>query len=111
MKKLCVATLIVLVSMPAFAVVESLGTAFDRVVEIFQSAEEPDAMDAVWESRSLLKIGVFDHDKDYADYAAHACDVVAGNGLSEQDIRVQIIDLKKLIETEKWVVLGSARCH
>lgn len=111
MKKLLLILMLMLIASPSFAFTESFGPAYDAVVKIFQSEDEPDALDAFWGTKALLKIGVFDHDKDYADYATHACEVVAEHGFAQQDVAVQIIDLKQLIESEKWVVLGSAQCH
>jgi hypothetical protein len=111
MKKGLLIFLLMLIVTPSFAFTESFGPEYDRIVEIFQSEDEPDAMDAVWESKSLLKVGVFKHDKNYDSYANHACEVVQSHGFQGNRVAVQIIDLKKLAEAEEWVILGQAQCH
>jgi len=94
-----------------FALTESFGPKNDDIVTFFQSEDEPEAMDAIWDSKSLLKIGVFGNGKDYDAYAKHVCEAVKNKGIEDENITVQIIDIKKLAHLEKWVVLGNAQCR
>ncbi|PLX96607.1 MAG: hypothetical protein C0622_14590 [Desulfuromonas sp.] len=111
MKKVILILLCLSLAVPALAAVESYGEKYDKVVEIFQSLDEEDALDAIWDSETLLKIGVFDHDKDYTNYASHACDVIKEQELEDKEIMVQVIDLSQLIQAEEWKVLGEAVCR
>ena len=111
LKKMLLIGMALLLAVPAFATIRNLGPGYDQVVKLFQSEQEPEAMDAIWDSAELLKIGVFDHGKQYAGYAQHVCEVVEKNGFSGKAVSVQIIDLSQLITKEKWVVLGQASCH
>jgi hypothetical protein len=111
MKKLLLIFLITIFATPSFSFVKSLGPEHDNVVKIFQSEDEPDAMDAFWETESLLKIGVFNHGNHYDEYANNACEIIEKNGFEGKAVVVQVIDLKKLAEAEEWVVLGKAQCR
>ena len=111
MKRVFIIFLLLFFATTCFAQVESFGPEYDSIVKIFQSEEEPDAMDAIWENQALLKIGVFKHGRDYAQYANHACDIIEKNGFQGKTIAIQIVDLKELAETEEWVVLGQAQCN
>ena len=111
MKRFFVIFLLLLIATNCFALKESFGPEYDTIVKIFQGEDEPDAMDAFWENQELLKIGVFKHSKDYDQYANHVCGVIEKNGFKGKAVATQIIDLKKLAETEEWVVLGQAQCQ
>ncbi len=110
MKKTLLFLLIISIAVPGFALVKSFGPEHETVVKIFQGEEESDAMDAIWKTETLLRIGVFKHGNDYDEYASHACTVIEKNGFEGKAVAIQIIDLKKLAETEEWVVLGQAQC-
>jgi len=110
MKKFILILLCLTLAVPALARVESFGEKYDQIISIFQSPDEEDALDAIWDSETLLKIGVFDHGKDYTAYATHACEVIKQQELGDQEVRVQIIDLSQLIQSEEWKVLGEAVC-
>ncbi|MCD6580946.1 MAG: hypothetical protein J7K90_04020 [Desulfuromusa sp.] len=111
MKRFFIIFLLLLLATSCFARTESFGPEYDSIVKIFQSEEEPDAMDAIWESQALFKIGVFKHGRDYDQYANHACDVIEKNGFQGKTVAIQIVDLKKLAETDEWVILGEAQCR
>jgi len=111
MKKLFLIFLITLCATPALSFTDSFGAEHDRIVKIFQSEDESDAMDAFWETKTLLKIGVFNHGNHYDEYANHACEIIEKNGFEGKAVVVQVIDLKKLAEAEEWVVLGKAQCR
>ena len=111
MKRFFIIFLLLLIAATCFAQTESFGPKYDSIVKIFQSEEEPDAMDAIWENQALLKIGVFKHSRDYDQYANHACNIIEKNGFQGKAVAIHIIDLKKLAEAKEWVVLGQAQCH
>ncbi len=111
MKRLFIIFLLLLIAATCFARTESFGPEYDSIVTLFQSEDEPDAMDAIWETQTLLKIGVFKHSRDYTQYANHACDIIEKNGFQGKTVAIQIIDLRILAETEEWVVLGETQCH
>ncbi len=111
MKRVFIIFLLLLIAATCFAQTESFGPEHDSIVKVFQSEEEPDAMDAIWENQALLKIGVFKHSRDYDQYATHACDIIEKNGFLGKTVAIQIVDLKKLAETDEWVILGEAQCR
>ncbi len=111
MKRFFIIFLLLLLATSCFALTESFGPQYDTVVKIFQGKGEPYAMDANWKSQTLLTIGVFNHSKDYDQYASHACDVIEKNGFQGKGVAAQIVDMRKLIESEEWVVLGEAQCN
>lgn len=111
MKKIVFLLLLLLAASPVFAVTESFGPEYDLVVQYFQSQEEPSAMDAIWDSPELLKVGVFSQGKPFDDFAQHACDVLREKGISQQSVKVQIIDLNCLIQNEEWKVVGQMECR
>ena len=111
MKKLMMMVPAMLLGVSCCTYAASFGPEYDQIVAYFQSEAEPEAMDAIWGSESLLKIGMFDHDKDFTAYAEHVCELLQKQGLQNNKLRVQIIDLKKLAELEQWVVLGKAECN
>ncbi len=111
MKRVFIILLLLLIATTCFALTESFGPEYDNVVKIFQSEDEPDAMDAIWETESLLKIGVFNHGNHYDEYANHACEIIEKNGFKEKSVVVRVVDLKKLAETGVLVILGKAQCR
>ncbi|MFK5925083.1 MAG: hypothetical protein QM483_00505 [Desulfuromusa sp.] len=111
MKNLLLIFLITLLATPCLALTDSLGSEYDNIVTFFQGEDEPEAKDAVWDSKLLLKIGVFDNGKKYDEYAKHVCQIVRDKGIQDKDVAVQIIDIKKLAHLKEWVVLGKAQCQ
>jgi len=110
MKKLIIITLAVALMIPAIVYAQSFGEKYDKVVTYFQGETEPTALDAIWDSKVLLKIGMMDDDQDKNAYAEHACDIINKEGLPSKGIEVRIIDIQKLAFKEEWVVLGKAVC-
>ncbi|SEA70303.1 hypothetical protein SAMN05660420_02879 [Desulfuromusa kysingii] len=111
MKRLLIIFLLLSVATTCFALTESFGPKYDEIVIFFQGDDEPGALDAMWESKSLLKIGVFDNSTGYDSYAEHACEIIKEKEIVDKNITIQIIDIKKLAQHEEWVVLGSAQCQ
>lgn len=89
----------------------SLSPAQEAVLRQFKSPAEKTAKDALWTSPSMFKVGVLDNGSSRDGYASYVCEVVAERGLAGRGISVQVIDIQKLVRTNKWVALGEARCR
>jgi len=111
MKRIFSVFLLLFIATTCFALTENFGPEYDEVVTFFQGDDEPGAMDAIWESKSLLKIGVLDNSTEYDTYAQHVCQTIKEKGIQADSLNVQIIDIKKLAQLEEWVVLGKAQCQ
>lgn len=111
MKRMFIVFLLLSIATTCFAQTESFGPEYDDIVTFFQGDDEPEALDAIWDSKSLLKIGVFDNGENYDAYAKHVCEAIKNRGIQDENITVQIIDIKKLAHFEEWVVLGNAQCQ
>jgi hypothetical protein len=77
------------------------------VEDYFKSDEEPKVLDALWTDESVLKVGVRDYGSGIDGYAQYVCLVLNGKGFKGKDVLVRVIDLPKLISTDKWVNLGT----
>ena len=102
--------LVLVITTPSFAFVESFGTEYDRVITTLQSPEESAAMDAFWQSKEVLQVGVFKHDKGYSEYAQHICKTIINVELPSENVTINIIDLKQLVQTQQLIVIGTAQC-
>ena len=76
----------------------------------FNSAAEPTVKDSVWTQRGMFKVGVLDNKSDRSGYAAYVCEIVRERGLREPGIRVQVIDIARLVQKDEWKKLGEATC-
>jgi len=101
-----IAVLSVFVAAQAFAI--PVSGAKLTVLNQFKSKAEPTAKDALWTSETMFKVGVLDNGSDRYLYAQYVCDVLAENGI--KGVSVQIIDIVKLVRTNKWVKLGENHC-
>lgn len=79
--------------------------------KLFQSSEEKTAKDAVWTSKNIFKVGVFDNGSRRDGYASYVCQVLYEHGFKGRGVWVQVIDILKLTQHSKWVKLGEARCQ
>lgn len=86
------------------------GPQYDKVVSIFQGNSEPTAKDAVWGTKTTLKVGVIDNKTNRDGYANYVCEVLYDEGFRGKRITVTIIDIQKLVYKKKWVKLGQAFC-
>jgi hypothetical protein len=82
----------------------------DAVLRALKNSE-PTVKDAVWTSPRVLKVGVLDTGKNRDGYAQYLCEVIGEHGLSGEGISVQVIDIAKLVKTDKWVKLGERQCR
>ena len=79
------------------------------VLQYLKSGAEPQVKDAVWTSDTMLKVGMFDNRSPRDGFAQYLCEELYQRGI--RGVRVQIIDLAKLVRTDEWVKLGQARCR
>ena len=66
--------------------------------------------DAVWASDLTLKVGVIDDGSNRDGFAQYVCEVVSANGPAGAGVSVHVIDIVKLVRTDKWVDIGYADC-
>lgn len=59
----------------------------------------------------MFKVGVIDDGTSRDGYAMYVCEEIREYGIKDKDIRVQIIDIVKLVRQDKWVKIGEARCR
>ena len=81
-----------------------------EVVTYFQSSQEPTSKDALWTASDIFKVGVIDNGSSRDGYAQYVCSTLAEFGLS-RGTWVQVIDIVKLTQKNKWVKLGEAHCR
>lgn len=82
-----------------------------EIVAYFKSDEEPSVEDALFPS-STLSLGMHNDGSSRDGFAEYACQILQ----SEFDVNVNelvivnIIDIDKLVRTDKWVDIGKANC-
>lgn len=82
-----------------------------EIVAYFKSDEEPSVADALF-PYSTLKLGMHNDGSNRDGFAKYACQILQ----SEFDVDVNelvivnIIDIDKLVRTDKWVDIGKANC-
>lgn len=82
-----------------------------EIVAYFKSDEEPSVEDALFPS-STLSLGMHNDGSSRDGFAEYACQILQ----SEFDVDVNelvivnIIDIDKLVRTDKWVDIGKANC-
>lgn len=79
------------------------------VLRYLNSGAEPQVKDATWTSDTMLKVGMLDNRSPRDGFAQYLCEELASQGV--RGIRVQVIDIAKLVRTDKWVKLGEAVCR
>lgn len=92
------------VALPAAA----QSPAHDEVLRYFKSGAEKQVKDAIWTSKTMFKVGVFDDGSPRKGYAMYVCNVLAEAGIRRAT--VQVIDIRKLKFDGKWVKLGEHVC-
>ncbi len=80
------------------------------VVDHFKNNEKI-AKDSVWASKTMFKVGVLDDGSNRDGYASYVCQVLEDYGFKGAAMTVQIIDIQKLVSTDKWIKLGEAHCN
>lgn len=105
---LAIATLLASTAIPQQAAAQATPTQQRAVLDYLKSGEEPTVKDAVFTSNRMLKVGVLDNNTPRDGYASYMCQVLAEKGV--RGVRVQVVDIAKLVRTDKWVKLGEAGC-
>ncbi|MCD6186786.1 MAG: hypothetical protein J7K09_01365 [Desulfuromusa sp.] len=111
MKKLLLTILAITLTTPGLTYAKSFGPEYDKIVTFFQGQTEPEALDAIWESKTVFKVGVMDDGKSRDRYANYVCEILYNESFRGQGVEVKIIDIEKLAYKNKWVTLGKARCE
>lgn len=87
---------------------QSISPAHDRVLKQFKSGSEKTAKDVLWTSPKMFKVGVLNDGTGRDGYARYVCEVVTEAGL--KGVSVQVIDIQKLVKSNKWEKLGEHFC-
>lgn len=64
--------------------------------------------DSVWASASTFRVGVLDNGSSRDGLAQYVCQEL--NAFDVHDVTVKVIDIQKLVSTNKWIDLGQANC-
>lgn len=72
---------------------------------------EKQVKDAAWTSRGVLKVGVFNDGTNRDGYAKYICQVLYDYKFKGEGVLVRVIDIVKLVNKDKWVNIGTARCQ
>jgi len=96
-------------SIAAPASADALTEAHHRALKHF-THNESGVKDAIWTSPTMIKLGMLDNGTPRDGFALYACEVLSQYGFKGKAIRVQIIDIAKLVRTNKWTKLGEASC-
>lgn len=109
MKKILLLISTLLLSQSAFA--DNLDKSRDEVKQIFISKQEPTAIDAIWTSDTVFKVGVHDNGSSRDGYAEYVCQVLYEHGFKGKNVLVRVVDIDKIVQTGEWVNLGTAQCN
>lgn len=88
-----------------------LDPARQNILDQFKSKDEPTAIDAVWTSNGVFKVGVRPDGSIRDGYAEYICQEIYSAGLKGEGILVRVVDYPQLMRTGKWVNLGTAHCQ
>lgn len=108
-KPLLLVALLASATLPHPASAQASSAQQRAVLAYLKGGKEPTVKDATFTSDSMLKVGVIDNQTSRDGYASYMCQVLADHGVRR--VRVQIIDIRKLVQTDKWVKLGEAGCN
>lgn len=86
------------------------GNSSKEEVIKYLTTNESKVKDAVWSSDYTLKVGILDDGTLRDGYAQYVCQVIYDYGFKDKNVTVKIIDIAKLVKTDKWTELGSAQC-
>lgn len=102
-------TALLLAAAATGAQAQATGAQKQAVLAYLKSGAEPRVKDATWTSDRMLKVGVLDDGTPRDGYAQYLCEELASRGV--KGASVQVIDIAKLVRTDKWVKLGEAHCR
>lgn len=108
---------IILLTALLSSILVGCGEKHDVVSETDQKAitsylikNEPTVKDAAWSNNSTLKVGVIDNGTNRDGYAQYICEVLSQKGQQGKQVTVKVIDIQKLLNTNKWVTIGEKHC-
>lgn len=83
----------------------------EKIKQYFLSDKEPTVKDATWTSDYMFKVGVIDDGTNRDGFASYVCETLRSDfGISDEKLIVEVIDIQKLVDTNKWVELGQSIC-
>lgn len=81
-----------------------------EIIEYFKGDDEPNVLDALF-PYSTLKLGMHNDGSNRDGYAEYACQVLQSDFGIKETVTVTIIDIDKLVSTDKWETIGKANCN
>lgn len=83
----------------------------EKAKQYFLGNDEPTVKDATWTSDYMFKVGVVDDGTPRHGFANYVCEVLRSDfNIKDKQLMVEVIDIEKLVSTNKWVELGKATC-
>lgn len=83
----------------------------DDAKQYFLSEKEPTVKDATWTKPLMFKVGVIDDGTNRDGFAHYVCETLRHDfKISDTGLTVEVIDVEKLVKTDKWIALGRAVC-
>lgn len=84
----------------------------EKVKQYFVGKDEPSVKDATWTAPYMFKVGVIDDGTPRDGFAKYVCETLRGDfAIKDKQLAVEVIDIQKLVSTNKWVTLGKANCQ
>ncbi len=81
-----------------------------KIVEYFKSDKEPSIVDALF-PYDTLKLGVHNDGSNRDGLADYACQILVNDFNVKELVVVKIIDIDKLVKTDKWETIGEKNCN
>ncbi|PNK59915.1 hypothetical protein [Psychrobacter sp. FDAARGOS_221] len=81
-----------------------------EIIEYFKGNDEPNVLDALF-PYDTLKLGMHNDSGNRDGYAEYACEVLKSDFNVKQVVIVRIIDIDKLVSSDKWETIGEANCN
>lgn len=78
-----------------------------QAIQYFKT-QELITKDSTWTDKRTFSVGVIDDGTKRDGYAEYVCQTLADMDIHE--VRVRVIDIEKLVRTDKWINLGTAQC-
>lgn len=83
----------------------------EQVKQHFLSDKEPTVKDATWTAPHMFKVGVIDDGTKRDGFANYVCETLRSDfNIKDEKLIVEVIDIQKLVSTNKWIELGKAIC-
>lgn len=83
----------------------------EKIKQYFLSDKEPTVKDATWTSDYMFKVGVIYDGTNREGFVNYVCEILRSDfGISDEKLIVEVIDIQKLVDTNKWIELGQSIC-